>query len=194
MNKFKILFVLLLAILVVPFAVFAEGEEENNEESTETTETTEEASKKVNLYFFRGEGCSHCAEAKEWFESIQEELGEYFTIVDYETWYSEENSDLMAKVAEARGETADGVPYIICGDKSWMGFADDYKEEIKEQIKSEYAKNVSDRYDIMKLMSSGKSAKKTEDSSGSDVLALLLIIVVCFGIGFGIHTARKKTN
>lgn len=181
MKKIGLL-VILMMILVAPFAVFAE--EEGDKKDT----------KEVNIYFFRGQGCSHCAEAEEWFKSIEEELGDRFEIVDYETWYNEDNAELMKKVAEARGEAeqATGVPYIIVGDKSWIGFADDYKEEIKDQINSEYGKNINDRYDVMKLMNDIGSNKKKD--SGSDVASLIIILLVVGGIGFGIYKARANTN
>ena len=82
MKKIGLL-VILMMILVAPFAVFAE--EEGDKKDT----------KEVNIYFFRGQGCSHCAEAEEWFKSIEEELGDRFEIVDYETWYNEDNAELM---------------------------------------------------------------------------------------------------
>ena len=181
MKKIGLL-VILMMILVAPFAVFAE--EEGDKKDT----------KEVNIYFFRGQGCSHCAEAEEWFKSIEEELGDRFEIVDYETWYNEDNAELMKKVAEARGEAeqATGVPYIIVGDKSWIGFADDYKEEIKDQINSEYGKNINDRYDVMELMNDIGSNKKKD--SGSDVASLIIILLVVGGIGFGIYKARTNTN
>lgn len=181
MKKIGLL-VILMMILVAPFAVFAE--EEGDKKDT----------KEVNIYFFRGQGCSHCAEAEEWFKSIEEELGDRFKIVDYETWYNEDNAELMKKVAEARGEAeqATGVPYIIVGDKSWIGFADDYKEEIKDQINSEYGKNINDRYDVMELMNDIGSNKKKD--SGSDVASLIIILLVVGGIGFGIYKARAHTN
>lgn len=181
MKKIGLL-VILMMILVAPFAVFAE--EEGDKKDT----------KEVNIYFFRGQGCSHCAEAEEWFKSIEEELGDRFEIVDYETWYNEDNAELMKKVAEARGEAeqATGVPYIIVGDKSWIGFADDYKEEIKDQINSEYGKNINDRYDVMELMNDIGSNKKKD--SGSDVASLIIILLVVGGIGFGIYKARANTN
>ena len=197
MKKLRFLLVLLLAIMIIPFGVFAEGEEEQSQTEGEqvTTTAAEESDKRAIVYFFRGQGCSHCAEAEEWFNSIQEELGEYFKIVDYETWYNKDNAELMTKVAEARNDEAGGVPYIIIGDKSWIGFADDYKDEIKAQIKDLYAQDVSQRYDILKLVDGKTSTKdKKEEKSGSDVLALIVIIIVCGGIGFGIYTARKNTN
>lgn len=179
MKSIKYIVLLLLMILIVPFSVFAEEEKK-------------EDSKEVKVYFFRGEGCSHCAEATEWFKSIEEEYGDRFEIVDYETWYDEDNSELMQKIAKARGEedSATGVPYIIIGDKSWVGFADDYKDEIKSQIDTEYGKEIKDRYDVMELMGDIKK----EDNKGSDVATLIIVLLIVGGIGFGIYKAREKTN
>ena len=179
MKKFKYFIILLIAALIIPFTVYAEGEE-----NTE--------SKEVNVYFFRGEGCSHCAEAEAWFESIEEEYGSYFKVVDYETWYNKENSELMQQVANARGEQADGVPYIIIGNQSWNGFAQDYAPEMISKIKEEFEKDVADRYDIMTLLP--EITKEKESDTGSDIIALLVILVVFGGICFGVYKARKKTK
>lgn len=184
MKRLKYLLVFLMAFLILPFAVFAEGEE------SEQVTSTADDSKEVNFYFFRGEGCSHCAETEEWLQSIEEEYGSYFKVVDYETWYNSENADLMQKVAKARGETAEGVPYIIVGNKSWNGFTDSYKEEILAQITSEFEKDVKDRYDIMELV----NGTEEEKSTGSDVASLIIILVVVAGICFGIYKARSTTN
>ena len=192
MKKIKFLLVLLLALLIIPFAVYAdEGEENASEGSEETTEV----SKEVPIYFFRGEGCPHCQEAEEWFSSIEEEYGQYFVIKDYETWYNTDNADLMSKVEEARGEEAGGVPYIIIGDKSWIGFAEDYEDEIISQIQTVYSQDINARYDIMKLIDNGNTKKSTEKKSvGGDVIALIVIVVVCIGIALGINFARKNTD
>lgn len=175
MKKLKYLVILLIAALIIPFTVHAEGEE----------------SKEVKVYFFRGEGCSHCAEAEAWFQSIEEEYGSYFQIIDYETWYNRENSELMQRVAKARGEKAEGVPYIIIGNQSWNGFTESYGSEMIERIKSEFEKDVKDRYDIIKLL---PEMEKEKDSTGSDILALVIILVVFGGICFGVYKARKKTK
>lgn len=185
MKKIKFLFVVLLGLLVLPFSVFAE------ESSTENGGSIEE-SKKVNVYLFRGDGCPHCEEAEEWFESIQEEYGQYFTVKDYETWYDEDNADLMQRVADARGEKASGVPYIIIGNKSWNGFAEDYQEEIKEQIKSEYETDETDRYDIMKLLDEISNDDSNKESYADDFLILILLVAIVGGVSAGIVYARKK--
>ena len=178
MKKLKYLFVLLM-LLVVPFMVYAEGEE------------TTADSKEVNVYLFRGEGCPHCQDAEEWFKSIEEEYGSMFNVIDYETWYDEENKALMEKVAEARHEEANGVPYIIIGNKSWNGFTESYEEEMLTEIKSEFEKDVKDRYDIMKLLPNGINK---EEEKSNDVLALILILVVVGGVCFGVYKARNNTD
>ena len=63
MKKIKYLVVLLIALMVFPFGVLAD------EEPVETVD--ENVSKAVNVYFFRGDGCSYCAAAEEWFNEIE---------------------------------------------------------------------------------------------------------------------------
>ena len=182
MKYIKYLVLLLVAAFVFPTAVFAEGEEVIS------------ADNRVKVYFFRGEGCPHCADAETWFDSIQESYGSKFTIVDYETWYSEENSELMKKVAKIRGEeeSATGVPYIIIGDKSWVGWAtDSMGPEVKAQIDSEYEKAVDERYDVIKLAEGGEQPKA---SFGGDFVALLIILIVIGGICFGVYKTRNSVN
>ena len=89
---------------------------------------------KAIIYFFRGEGCPHCEEAEEWFKTIEPEYGNYFKVIDYETWYNQENAELMKKIAKSRGEEVLGVPYIIIGNKSWNGFTESYEDEMLREI------------------------------------------------------------
>lgn len=187
MKKLTMFLLFVAMILVLPFTVYAEGEE---------VTTSSEDDKTVKVYFFRGEGCSHCAEALKWFDSIQEEYGSKFKLITYETWYDSDNAELMTKVAKARGEedSATGVPYIIIGDKSWVGFAEDpYASEIKAQIDKVYEQPVKDRYDALEY-AGGTLSSKDDDSTGKDVLALLLILIVVAGGCFGIYKAREKTK
>ena len=189
MKKVKLFMIFLAAFFILPFAVYADGEEENGEVTSEAVE--ESQPKEVKLYFFRGEGCPHCQEAEEWFKSIEEEYGQYFEVVDYETWNNTDNAELMQKVAAARNETAEGVPYILVGNKSWNGFTESYEPEIIEQIKSEYEKSDEDRYDIMKYLDSDQ---KEEKSSSSDVVALIIILAVVSGICFGVYKLKQSNE
>lgn len=191
MKKIGLLFIVLAAFLILPFSVFAEDEEVDSSNETEEVTATKEESKEVKVYFFRGEGCPHCQEAEEWFKSIEEEYGSYFEVVDYETWNNTDNAELMQKVADKRGEKAEGVPYIIIGNKSWNGFTESYEEEMIDQIKSVYAEDVSDRYDIMEYIDSNK---KEKEEKSNDVLSLILILAIIGGVGFGIYKLRESSK
>lgn len=203
MKKLKYLILLLAVMLVMPFTVFAEGEEydESGEPvvtSEEGSDATDEADPRAKVYFFYGNGCPHCAEAEEWFASIQEAYGDRFVIVDYETWYDEENSQLMLDVATARDEYDPnnfGVPYILIGDKSWMGFAEEtMADEIIAQIDDVYNQPVAERYDALSLVGASAPTTEEEKSTGSDVIGLLVILVVVALVGFGLYKSRKSVN
>lgn len=194
MKKFKLYLAIIMCLLMIPFTVFADeaDTDSKDEATTEEKDTNSEDSKKVKIYFFRGEGCPHCAEAEEFFDSIKDEYGEYYKIVDYETWYNTENADLLQKVGNARDEKISGVPYILIGNKSWSGYSSDMNEEIISTIKSEYEKDVADRYDIMELIDTD-STKAKEKSKSGDVMALIIVLIVVAGISYGVVVARKKT-
>lgn len=201
MKKLKIFLAIIACLLIVPFTVLAEGD-------TDSTSNNED-SKKVKLYFFHGDGCPHCAEAEEFFDSIKDEYGDKFEVVAYEVWYDTDNNELLQKIGEARDESISGVPYILIGDKSWSGYASSLDDEIIEAIKSEYDKDVADRYDIMNYVDGSKGNPKAlgDDSSSdsnnsttvkdekksNDALAIVIMLVVAAGIGYGVVVARKKT-
>ena len=179
MDKIKYLLLALAFFMFVPFATFAEEEvEEATTEEVEDAnegedvETTEGDTNEVSVYFFRGQGCPHCEEAEEWFKSIEEEHGSKFKIVDYETWYNEDNKEIFRKVLKARNEYVSdeeslGVPYIVIGDHSWLGFHESYTSEIMTTIESEYEKDSSERYDVMNLINNNSSNQKVDSSENN---------------------------
>ena len=83
MDKLKYLLLVLTLVLFIPFIAFAEGDK---------TEAVVEDDDRVVIYFFHGATCSHCAEAKEWFASIEEEYGSMYRIEYYEVWNDEDNA------------------------------------------------------------------------------------------------------
>lgn len=173
MKKVKFLFVLFISILIVPFGVLAKDKEP------------------VNIYFFYGSGCPHCAEAEAYFQSIEDEYGDKFNIVRYETWNSQSNADLMEKVADLRGDEPQGVPYIIIGNQSWDGYASSYNDEIEDKIDSEYDTPVDERYDIMNYVEEVYGDLNTSNLAG-DIAGIIVIIFILAGVGLGIWFARKK--
>lgn len=200
MKKLGLLFVVMISLFVLPISVLADKNNSKNEdiESNEKIDDEESDKKKskVKVYFFHGDGCPHCADAEEFFDSLEDEYGDLFDVVAYETWYNEENSALLEEIGETRDETITGVPYILIGNKSWAGYASDYDDEIIDAIKDEYSTPDKDRYDIMDLIdiANGDDEKENKASVSSDVITLILIIIVVAGIVGGVVVARKKAN
>lgn len=184
MKKLKVLLLMLSLLLVIPFGVFADE--------------AKEESKEVKVYLFYGDGCGFCGNFKTWISEIEEDYGDKFELIQYEVWYNESNSNLMSAVAGARNEEPGGVPYIIIGNQSWDGFADDYKDEILKKIDSEYKQDPSERYDIMDYVdevgTSTKNNSSIDKNTTQDALVLLIIIAVGSAVVLGIIVARRNTN
>lgn len=195
MKKIKLFLAIIMCLFAMPLAVLAdEGSDDNVEVTSGETEVQEEDNR-VKIYFFRGEGCPHCADAEEFFNSIEEEYGQYYKILDYETWYNSDNAALLQKVGEARNEEISGVPYILIGDKSWSGYDDSFADEIKDTIKSEYEKAVADRYDIANYVDFTNAAGSVTEAAkkSNDAMVLIIILLAVAGITYGVIAARKKT-
>lgn len=176
MKKMKLFLVLILALLMVPFGVFAD----------------EDDKKEVNVYFFKGEGCGYCAAGLEWFDELDDKYDDMYELHEYETWYDKKNANLMNAVAEVRGETVNGVPYIIVGNQSWNGFDENVGKEILAKIKEEY--KAEERYDVMDYVDEAALVKGPEkdDSIADDIAVTVLLLVVVAGVGLGIYTLRKS--
>lgn len=179
MKKLKYLFVVFVAFLAMPFMVFADDTEAT---PTPTPAETEETPSKVNVYLFRGEGCPHCEEMLEFFDSIEEEFGQYYTMNTYEVWYNQDNANLMQDVADKLGVSATGVPFLVIGDQTWNGYASSYDAEIEAKILSEY--NSDSRYDVM----------TAEEPKANNVAAVLIVVAVVGVIGGIVYVLRASTG
>lgn len=90
---------------------------------------------KINIYFFRGEGCPHCAQEEKWFEGIKEEYGDYINVYDYEVWHNDDNIKKLEKVKKELGSDANGIPFTIIGDNYYVGFSEITSDKMENQIK-----------------------------------------------------------
>jgi glutaredoxin len=92
------------------------------------------AANNVDLYLFWGDGCPHCAKEKAFLAKI---LPNYPSVKlnTYEIYHSQANVDLMQQAADKLNFDADGVPFLIIGDKDFVGYADGTTDkEIESQI------------------------------------------------------------
>lgn len=180
MKKFKFLVVLAL-VLFIPFIVNVSAEEK----------TEKKENKKINVYLFRGEGCPHCAEAEEWFKELDkdEEYSKYYQVVDYEVWYNQENAALMEKVAKDLGTEANGVPFIVIGEKYFSGFSKDMADNIKTTIKDAY--NNKNYKDVVNGTKSSND-KKTEKEKSILVPVILVSVFAVVSVVAMVFFTKEK--
>lgn len=115
---------------------------QTNIEFSKMTEKDIKSSKnKVNVYVFWGDGCPHCKHLAQFFDSNKSELKDKMNLYTFEVWKDSTNLKFMKDFGKFLGETPQGVPYMIIGDKTFSGFAEsdeETKDEIINLIKHDY--------------------------------------------------------
>ncbi|MBR4178908.1 MAG: hypothetical protein IKR57_06145 [Bacilli bacterium] len=157
------------------------AEEEIAEEFTNYAESDDQ----ITIYLFRGKGCGYCRAFLSFLNTITNEYGQYFKLVSFETWYDENNSNLLATISDFMGERAGGVPYIIIGDQVFPGYANTYDDSIKSAITTLY--DSKERYDVFEEYNKAIDAEKRAANAGviksivwNFVFISLATVVVCY--------------
>ena len=148
---------LLVFIPVVTYAVeqvdLANYETMNFKETLESENMTlsdanyTETDDQITIYLFRGNGCGYCRSFLTFLNGITKEYGKYFKVVSFETWYDEENYNLMNTLSTYMGSPASGVPFIIIGDQVYAGYSSEYDDSILSTIKSLY--DEKEKFDVV---------------------------------------------
>lgn len=153
-SIFKILIVI---IMVLTFNVKA---------VTLPKETNHE---KVVMYVFYGKGCHACHGLIEYYlENYKDEYKNYFEIMFYETYDSKDNRSLGVQVRHELEIERMGVPFIVIGDKTQVGFATSIGEDLINLALEEYQ---NDNYkDIVKeIITTNKFSVNLENLSEAAV-------------------------
>ena len=205
MRKIKSLFLVLL--ILCPLMVFAEEEKVNlskyntlnltevlgDEEIKPEYKEYSEGKDKINIYLFRGHGCGYCRAFLTFLNSITDEYGKYFNLVSFETWYDEENYNLMKNVSNFLGQEASGVPYIIIGEQVFPGYAESYDDKIKSAIETNY--NAKDRYDVIDAYNDYiDEQERAKHAEGNRIIIwnLVITLVLVGGLfGYVIYSNNK---
>ncbi|MBL7050793.1 thioredoxin family protein [Candidatus Woesearchaeota archaeon] len=87
----------------------------------------------VNLYFFYGQGCPHCAKMEIFLEDMQEAYPT-LNIMRYEVYFNPENSLLLQQSCGALNADIEGIPTSIIGEKIYTGFSDSIAEIVEARI------------------------------------------------------------
>jgi len=122
---------------------------------------------KVTAYFFYGEGCPHCAKEEAFFESIGSKYPT-LELKKFEVYYNKENSSLLKKVGESLGVGVSGVPFLVIGDKTFVGFSEtstptEIENRIRECLSGEYTDSVSGILALHEKINIDKEKNKNTD-------------------------------
>ncbi len=116
---------------------FLQDNKNNSKQLTQEIAAQENLNKKeVNIYFFYGQGCPHCAKEKAYLEQIQDQYLDQLHIYEFEIYYHQENVELFQKVAYRLDVNASGVPFLIIGEDYIIGYGGDDStgKEISKKI------------------------------------------------------------
>lgn len=122
--RLKLLFAVALAVLSVVLALGG----------LNPTPVHAQNDEPLRIYFFWGDGCPHCAEAK----PVLSGLIKRYPNVElraYEVWYNAANQYAFKQMAAKFGFEPSGVPTIFIGDQHWEG----YNESVGQQIEAAIA-------------------------------------------------------
>ncbi len=106
--------ILQLAVLMTAFFVLGSL-------TVQAQNQTETTTQLPTVYFFRGEGCPHCAAEEEFLTELKKEYPQ-LEIVDYEVWYNQDNVSKLRRVASALNIKSAGVPITVIGESVVVGF------------------------------------------------------------------------
>ena len=134
--KKKLIYLALILFFLFPNHIFAISKKYEDKVAPITNTEIEE--NKINLYLFKGAECPHCAEEKEWLETIKEDYKEYLNIYEFEVWHNEDNAKLYESVKEIMKSKTTGVPFTVVGKYYYIGFSETTASNIENKIK-EYA-------------------------------------------------------
>jgi glutaredoxin len=84
-------------------------------------EISAQESQPIQIYFFSGKGCPHCAKEKEFLETIQTKYPQ-IQINEYEVYYNSKNQKLFTQVIDHFNINIAGVPILIIGDQYIVGY------------------------------------------------------------------------
>ena len=140
MKKSRLILFILLLLLIIPIPTFALST--NYVDKTKDIVGVEQEENKINVYFFHGQGCPHCAKEEEFLKELEDKYKDLVNIYKYETWYNNENKDLMLKNV--------AVPFTVIGSEANTGYNDYVGDKLEKIVISyldeEPQETIIDRY------------------------------------------------
>jgi len=126
-------------------------------------------------HLFYGRGCPHCAEIDAFLMGLEEKY-DFLEIKKYEIYYNPENAQLLQEVATKLKVDGSGVPILIIGEKSIIGYLSDETtgREI-EEIVLDYHRQVNCPDLVDDILCQKESLSNAQPQDQNVVVSLPLI-------------------
>lgn len=88
----------------------------------------------LSAYFFYGNGCPHCRQERQYLGELESRYPS-FKIYEFEIYENRENLAIMKESAKTLGASVNGVPFLIIGNRYFIGYLEGTtSEEIKKRV------------------------------------------------------------
>lgn len=135
--------------LLFPGQKAQEAQKGVQQEAGENSGKESQASKKIIVYFFWGNGCPHCEEERQFLDEWKR-VYPALEIRDFEVWYNKKNAGLMAALLQAQGLKSSGVPVTFVGDRVFSGFTEQTRLSLEKQLKKCREMSCGDPGDLLR--------------------------------------------
>ena len=195
----------MFSIVVLLFFVFSIGVIADNNSTNLvnlTNNSKDSFDPTVDIYFFHGIGCPHCAKLKEFLYELDSKYSD-LNIREFETYYNEENKKFFSQMAEAYNTQVQGVPTMFIGENVIVGYSSKMNAAIEKQIRyciefgcDSPAKKLNQGLEVDSSVLEVVKDKKNKKLSGKKDSGRIGFTAVFLTIGLGIIVVfvfnRKK--
>jgi len=129
------------------------------------TQAQYRAPEPVNIYFFYGDGCPHCAEEERFLDKLKIEIPS-IKIHNFETWYSSDNDKILQNIIKASDLRISGVPIAFIGDRIISGYLNDKTTGTEIRSAVEYFQAIGDPDLVGKILAQNNPIKDRTSEEG----------------------------
>lgn len=137
------------------------------------------AADQLNVYFFYGEGCPHCAKEEVFLRTVQKTYPEV-EVKSFEIYHNSENATLLKQVANLLGANVNGVPFSVIGDKYFIGYtqgitSSKIENRINECLESECTDAVGALIEVSKETDETDNSQDMGQDAGEEMISLSIL-------------------
>ncbi len=146
----------------------------------------------VELYFFEGQGCPHCARMASYLEGLKTDYPN-LVVKDFEVYFNKENQDLFEKMGAAYNADTGSVPTLFIDNEVIKGEAYEKVKNAVERCSTEVCVSPASK---IEAETNKNSNTNRPVSGGNEIIGWAIIIggVVVFFILLISFIFKKKKN